>query len=152
MALSRKKFFTLASIGVISIFAALVIAAVFLAHNRPEKLFARFVATPVPPSVRVLDSDFVSGREGWVFFHVQISPKDFSRMLVAKRYNHLQEHSPAYKAFVETTYQRFRKKLPVENALASYEVYEMWSDPEGTVSYLIANPDHSELYAFSARF
>lgn len=152
MPLSRKTFFTLASTGAILILAALVIAIALLARNRPEKLFARFVATPVPQSVRILDSVFVPRREWRVFFHVQVSPQDFSKIVGAKQYKHLQEHSPEYKAFVETTYQVFRRKLPVESSLASYEVYEVWSDPEGTVSYLIVNPDHSELFAFSARF
>jgi len=151
MPLSRNRFFTLASIGATLIFAALVIGSALLPRNRAEKLFARFVAAPVPQSVKVLNSDFVSGREWRVFFHIQVSPQDFSRIVGAKQYMHLQEHSPAYKAFVETTYQLYRNKLPAEGALASCEVYEVWGDPEGTVSYLIVNPDHSELFAFSAR-
>ncbi len=133
------------------IFLALLVTAALLARDRPEKLFARFVADPVPQSVRVLDSDYVSGREWRAFFHFQVSSQDFSAILGAKQYKRLQQNSTSYKAFIETTYQRFRNKLPTEATLASYELYEVWSDPEGTVSYLIANPEHSELFAFSAR-
>lgn len=152
MQFSRNNCISFALAGAALICAVFLIAAALSARNRPEKLFARLVVAPVPKSVSILDSDIVSGREWRVFFHVQISPKDFPAILAAKRYKRLQEETPAYKAFVETTYQRFRKRLPTETTLAFYEVYEVWSEPEGTVSYLIANPEHSELFAFSARF
>lgn len=151
MQLSRKASFAFVSAGVILILVAILVTVALQARNRPDKLLARFVANPVPRSVKILDSDFVSGREWRAFFHVQVSPQDFSAIFGAKQYKRLQQNSTAYKAFIETTYQRFRSRLPTESALAFYELYEVWSDSDGTVSYLIANPEHSELFAFSAR-
>jgi len=151
MHLSLRTCLTFAAAGAVLILVALLVSTLLVVPDRSEKLFARFVVDPVPQSVRVFDSEYVPGREWRAFFHIQLLPQDFPAILRAKQYKRLEDNSTGYRAFLETTYQHFRKRLPGEVALPSYEIYELWSDSEGTVSYLISNREHSELFVFSVR-
>ena len=51
MRLSRTISYKFALIGVVLTLIAGLIALALIARNRPEKLFARFVVTPIPKSV-----------------------------------------------------------------------------------------------------
>ncbi len=132
--------------------ASILLLAIIVSPNRSTALFGKFIANPIPDSLQVVQADYVSGREWRAYFHVRLLPKDFSLVLAAKQFERLQPNSPSYEAFIETTYRLFRARLPTAPELKLYEIYESWNDVDGTVTYVIASPEHNELFAVSVRF
>lgn len=70
--------------------AVLVAAAVYVAAGyaltTPRMLFRRFVASPVPPSVQVLEGRYWGGREAGVHIHFALRPQDLDAILRARPY------------------------------------------------------------------
>ena len=119
--------------------------------RRPEQLFRRIVAEPIPSSVKIQRVDYVPRREWRAFLHIQLSPADFELLRTVKAYRHLDGDS--YENFLRSTYQQFKTMLPPESALAGYDVFEAFDDPSGgTFSYFIVNKTRSEGFIVAFRY
>jgi hypothetical protein len=119
--------------------------------RRPEQLFRRIVTDPIPSSVKIQRVDYVLRREWRAFLHIQLSPKDFELLRTVKAYRQLEGDS--YEDFLRSTYQQFKTMLPLESALAGYDVFEAFDERSGgTFSYFIVNKTRSEGFIIALRY
>ena len=129
--------------------ASLVLLSALLADRSPEVLFARFVAAPVPASIREINCWYYSGfgYQRWAF-SFRIAPDDFDQILVRYPYQ-MQSDPDGLEIWDLKQLIRWRKACPLcypqEPMVVSYR-HDMASPDGGLHVVVYSNRSRDVVY------